>query len=197
MVKKFINTVIAAIVLFAVSNASAQEVTKREVFQLSVSVGKGSTSEIGSVLGGAFSCNIDGENTKFTPCFNFQGMVNINNHVGMGLTLCSQKSVTYTDNFDNGKYNNFHFSVLPTFRVYWLNTNVLSVYSKVAAGMSFDYEFIYNSVNHPTAEFNKSNHFSYQMSPIGVELGAKHFRAFAEAGYGVEGLLQAGVRARF
>ena len=197
MVKKFINTVIAAIVLFTVSNASAQEVTKREVFQLSVSVGKGSTSELGSVLGGAFSCDIDGDNSKFTPCFNFQGMVNVNNNLGLGLTLCSQKSVTYVNSLDISKYNNFHLSVLPTARLYWFNTNVISVYSKVAAGVSFDYEFVYDSANNPTTEFNKSNHFSYQVSPVGVELGTKHFRAFAEAGYGVEGLLLAGVRARF
>lgn len=87
------------------------------------------------------------------------------------------------------------FSVMPSFKCYWVNKNNFGLYSKAAAGVGF---LTNKSENF---ELNKSSdetstYFMFQLSFIGVEFGGK-FRGFAEAGIGDQGFLQAGIRYKF
>ena len=87
------------------------------------------------------------------------------------------------------------FSIMPSFKCYWVNKNHFGLYSKVAAGVGFlknkSKNFELNKENDET-----NTYFMFQASFIGAEFGSK-FRGFVELGIGDQGFLQAGVRYKF
>ena len=72
-------------------------------------------------------------------------------------------------------------------------SGVLSLYWSVSAGVSFHKQRL-EGLN----EYDRSRtRFAYQVSPLGVTVGAKQLGAFAELGFGYRGVLQLGIYARF
>ena len=82
---------------------------------------------------------------------------------------------------------------MPTAKFNWLNRNIITRYSKVAAGI-----YIGSVSNGDVKDIDKSSAvgFAYQASPIGIEIG-KQFAFFAETGLGFNGTVIAGFRAKF
>ena len=87
------------------------------------------------------------------------------------------------------------FSIMPSFKCYWVNKNHFGLYSKVAAGVGFlknkSKNFELNKENDET-----NTYFMFQASFIGAEFGSK-FRGFAELGVGDQGFALAGIRYKF
>lgn len=91
--------------------------------------------------------------------------------------------------------SNYH-TVMPTLKVNWLNRGVISLYSKVSAGISIGtYRETYDRGN--GSDFRDTAvMFAFQVSPIGIEAG-RGLAGFLEAGIGNTGTVMAGIRYRF
>ena len=78
---------------------------------------------------------------------------------------------------------------MPHLKMRWLNLRVLSLYSRVNAGLTF-------AESKGAGQGCSAEKFAWQISPIGVELGGR-LAAYAEAGVGTVGSLIVGLRFRF
>lgn len=94
------------------------------------------------------------------------------------------------DVIDNNKtsyhFRGKHITAMPGLKLHWLRTDGFNMYSKAALGASFGKD-----------RENKSNVIlNFQVSPVGIEFGT-HFCVFGEFGFGEQGVLNLGVRAKF
>ena len=90
------------------------------------------------------------------------------------------------------------FSIMPSFKCYWVNKNHFGLYSKVAAGVGFLTNKSKNIEENKVVKENEESgtYFMFQASFIGAEFGSK-FRGFAELGVGDQGFALAGIRYKF
>lgn len=72
-------------------------------------------------------------------------------------------------------------------------SGVLSLYWAVSAGASFHKQRLEGLDPYR----RNRTLFAYQVSPLGLTLGARQLGAFAEVGFGYRGVLQLGIYARF
>ena len=94
---------------------------------------------------------------------------------------------------ENGKMNEKVniVSILPRFKANWLRAEYVTLYSTVAMGVSIS-----------NSKFDDEKHndtrllYSFQVSPIGIEVG-KDIAGFAEVGFGDMGIGLVGLRAKF
>lgn len=87
-----------------------------------------------------------------------------------------------------------YYSLMPQVRLEWYRKKAWTLYSRLALGV-----VIANVTQQTGTAIDNSltaAAFTFQVSPIGVELG-RTVAAFAEAGFGATGVLTIGVRARF
>lgn len=87
-----------------------------------------------------------------------------------------------------------YYSLMPQVRLEWYRKKAWTLYSRLALGV-----VIANVTQQTGTAIDTSltaAAFTFQVSPIGVELG-RTVAAFAEAGFGATGVLTIGVRARF
>lgn len=90
-------------------------------------------------------------------------------------------------------YDNF-YSILPQVKFVWYRSGIVGLYSRLAAGVLIaDRQY---QVGPAVDDGDTAATFTFQVSPIGVELG-RTIAGFAEAGFGATGVLTLGVRARF
>lgn len=82
-----------------------------------------------------------------------------------------------------------YYSIMPHLKMRWLNLRILSLYSRVNAGLTF-------AESKGAGQSCSAEKFAWQISPIGVELGGR-LAAYAEAGVGTVGSLIVGLRFRF
>lgn len=75
-------------------------------------------------------------------------------------------------------------------KVNWINGSLLQLYTTVAAGATFMQGSADNGKKDTQAAF------AFHVSPVGVRLG-NTFSVFAEAGFGFQGLLSAGIAIKF
>ena len=88
-----------------------------------------------------------------------------------------------------------NFAVMPAVKFDWLRKKHFGMYSKVAAGVTFQSEK-QNSNGKKLIDQNKVN-FGCQVSALGLEGGWPFVRAFLELGAGEQGYACFGVRAKF
>ena len=90
------------------------------------------------------------------------------------------------------------FSIMPSFKCYWVNKNHFGLYSKVAAGVGFLTNKSKNIEENKVVKENEESgtYFMFQASFIGAEFGSK-FRGFVELGVGDQGFALAGIRYKF
>lgn len=149
---------------------------------------------MGGVLGVAFTAgHFTFENSIFTGGVGMEFIHYSNNWFGYGLagTFDYMTSDAYSVDGDgnktpNGKFNFGYVSVMPVLKFAWLRKPRVGLYSKIGigAGLALD--------NGDSVEKNIS--FSGQITPIGFDFGGESFRGFVEAGVGMQGLVNCGVR---
>lgn len=87
-----------------------------------------------------------------------------------------------------------YYSLMPQMKLEWYRKKAWTLYSRLALGV-----VIANATHQTGTAIDNSitaATFTFQVSPIGVELG-RTIAAFAEAGFGATGVLTIGVRTRF
>lgn len=96
-----------------------------------------------------------------------------------------------------GKHTNNYFTLMPAVKFDWLRKENFGLYSKLAVGATLRNEKV--DFNDPADQDGSDTalHINWQASFLGIELGSPTIRAFAEAGFGEQGVLLAGVRCKF
>ena len=90
-----------------------------------------------------------------------------------------------------------YITVMPAVKLDWFRRKNFGLYSKVAAGVCFRTRTEDTYISEPHHESKTDVRFNFQVSGIGIELGVPNFRAFAEGGFGEQGMLLAGLRCKF
>lgn len=125
---------------------------------------------------GAVNFTID---HKFAPCL----------WIGLGYTYSSADS----DNAVDGRYGKVYWhGLMANVRYEWYHRSLLTLYSHVGVGALVEY---YS----PSWEdsYNRTN-MAFQVSPVGVQIDfLPQAGMFAEAGYGVQGIIKVGLRIGF
>lgn len=105
------------------------------------------------------------------------------------------------DNQLNSHHHKSYFTVMPSVKFNWLRRNKWGMYSKVAIGGTLttftnqDYDDHGKRVNEK--ETTRDLIFNFQASLLGVEVGGRQVRGFAELGVGEQGMVLGGVRYKF
>ena len=122
--------------------------------------------------------------------------------IGIGATYCfDPRILDYIDyNFPICRLNESSHTLMIHFKVNWLNSKYVNLYSKLGQGfMTWNYrlkEFhpdVYEVIL-PSNKFADRISYAYQFVPIGIEVGTKRYAGFLQVGLGMEGLVSIGFR---
>lgn len=117
--------------------------------------------------------------------------------IGVGVIgVYSNYKGVYTYGEDPQNINNTYFTVMPSVKFNWLRRDNWGLYSKIALGYTYS-KFKEDIEGKNTQKEESANSMNFQVSAIGVEVGSRSVRAFAEFGFGEQGIGLAGVRFRF
>jgi opacity protein-like surface antigen len=201
MKKQFVLIIMA--VLFIPYTANAQNQSK--INELSVSYGIIPASQLLNnfaitatdlYTGGHYQSN----NPKCWGVLNIGYSYKLAKNIRLGLTYSFnqiKEDIVLGSSSVLGAKNDTYNVLLPNLKLYWLKKNIITLYSRVGAGVVFaksEQEFDNNQQANKTE--NKTI-FAWQASPIGLEIGSSKIVAFAEAGLGYMGSAQVGVLFRF
>ena len=92
-----------------------------------------------------------------------------------------------------------NLTFMPAFKYDWLRRSGFGMYSKVAVGatLMLEKEKITKDGADETINDKSKIMFNWQASLLGIEAGIPNFRAFAELGFGEQGIVLAGLRCKF
>ena len=149
---------------------------------------------MGGVLGAAFTVgHFSFENPHLIGAAGVEYVHYTNDWFGFGGTVMCDYMTATTVNVDkdgnktpNGQFKLGCVSAMPLVKFAWLNRAHVGLYSKLAAGAGFFF------ANGSDAKDNFS--IAFQATPIGVDFGGERFRGFVEAGVGMQGIANVGVR---
>ncbi len=116
----------------------------------------------------------------------------ISNHFAAGLQY-SHAAYEHTYNMADqsvAKMNNQYHTILLRGKAIWFNQSLFQIYSALAVGPTF------TKAENELGDTKTNTAFAFHASPVGVRIG-NHIAFFAEAGFGYQGLISAGVSVRF
>jgi hypothetical protein len=196
-----------AVALMTAMSANAQNEDLHH--ELSLSYGLGSIAQFGDGLGegiGLVFTNTEYDDGTILGPISLEYFYHFNNpRLALGASFTYSK--WDSDVLDRSSHQklgdrkrNF-FSVMPSFKSYWINKNNFGLYSKVSAGVGFlsvkdNFKNYKDGKEVNEKKDDNGTYFMFQLSFVGVEFGSK-FRGFAELGVGDQGFAQAGVRYKF
>ena len=199
--------VMVAVAMMTAMNVNAQNENLHH--ELSLSYGLGSIAQFGDGLGegiGLVFTNTEYDDGAILGPISLEYFYHFNNpRLALGASFTYSK--WDSDVLDRSSHQklgdrkrNF-FSVMPSFKSYWINKNNFGLYSKVSAGVGFlsvkdNFKNYKDGKEVNEKKDDNGAYFMFQLSFAGVEFGSK-FRGFAEAGIGDQGFIQAGVRYKF
>lgn len=191
----------AIAVMMATANVNAQAGydTKHEI---GISYGAGCSSDIINSFGGALGRALAGSRSENESRFGtiaLEYFYHASEVIAVGgiAGFAQSKEDTYYRDSKMGKNTDTYITIMPSVKFNWLRKDHFGMYSKLAAGVMFSkfkYESERNSNNDDSS--NKTN-FNWQASLIGAEAGGANFRAFAELGFGEQGIILGGIRFKF
>ena len=195
--RKFILTV--GIMLLAFASASAQDNMNLPGFHdISLSAGYGSNMQFFDSYKKIISNypSYEAKNFKFFPTVTAECGYRVSNKFAVGALLSFQVADSHilNEGLDNTKARDTWYSLMPQVRYFWYTDKMKNVYSKAAAGFSARRNK-YTNVSGIVEKFRDFN-FAWQVSAIGFEYG-QTVCGFAEAGFGTQGYIVAGVRIKF
>ncbi|MBO4327957.1 MAG: hypothetical protein J5831_00940 [Bacteroidales bacterium] len=167
--------------------------------EFSINYGQATIPQMGYVMGGilgvAFTLgHFTFDNSKLLGAAGVEYVHYVNNWFGFGVAglVDYMTADAYSVDGDgnktpNGKYNFGYASVMPVLKFAWFNREHVGLYSKLGFGAGLAFR---NGDSNPLENLS----FSAQVTPIGVDFGGESFRGFVEAGVGMQGIVNAGVR---
>ncbi len=190
-------------ILFTPFTANAQN--KSELNELSVSYGIFPVSQLSNnfaitatdlFTGGHYQSN----NSKCWGALSIGYSYKLARNIRLGLTYSFsqiKKDIVLGSSSALGEKNDTYNVLLPNMKIYWLNKNNITLYSRAGVGVVFaKSEQEFNS-NAQANKIEDKTFLSWQASPIGIEIGRSNIIAFAEAGFGYMGSVQVGALFRF
>ena len=195
-----------AIALIMAINMNAQEGYEDTKHEVSITFGIEPTSQrIDNFknLGGAIGYT---DNDKYMEPISAEYFYHINKWLGIGsifvygkhkqelYDISSSKHISYDDRVAKRSYN--YYTLLPTVKFNFVRKKNFGLYSKAGLGVTYRTESMdYDDGSEDYSE--KALLFNWQLSLIGVEAGSPYMRAFAELGFGEQGIVCAGLRYKF
>lgn len=110
-----------------------------------------------------------------------------------GDDISTEKVVSATSNIS-------WITLLPAIKFRWLRKEHVGVYSKLSFGATYGVEVITKKLPTEVVKIKKHCYAlfpNFHASLVGVEAGSRNVRAFAELGFGEQGIINGGVRYRF
>lgn len=192
-----LSAFVALMTVIGVQNAMAQDEFKHEV---AISYGVLSNSQILDVYEEAITAPIHGSTTlkddKFFGPISAEYFYHLEPWIGVGgiLVYGQKKGDLYSDadNKKVGEDKNTYLTVMPAAKFDWLRRANFGLYSKVAVGVTLRHD-VTDDIDYDESAV----HMNWQLTAIGVEVGSKQIRAFAELGTGEQGVLLGGIRYKF
>ncbi|MBR0527471.1 MAG: hypothetical protein IJJ98_12390 [Prevotella sp.] len=188
---------VALMTIVGVQTTMAQDEFKHEV---AISYGALSNSQILDVFEEAIMAPFQGGTTlkddKFFGPISAEYFYHLKPWIGIGgiLVYGQKKGDLYSDS-DNkkiGEDKNTYLTVMPAAKFDWLRRANVGLYSKVGVGVTLRHDVSED------IDYDESNlHVNWQLTAIGVEVGSKQIRAFAELGTGEQGIFLGGIRCKF
>ena len=199
--KKFLVMVAVAMMTAVSVNAqSGYEDTKHEI---GISYGAMSNTtwmSIGDAMGTILTFGaVKYDDGKFTGPIAVEYFYHLNPIIGVGAIGAYAKETKdiLIANEKYGEAKNSYVTVMPAAKFNWLRKKYFGMYSKVAAGLTFaSLKEDYSKSGVENRSESKVG-FNFQASALGIEAGSENIRAFAELGVGEQGVILAGVRAKF
>lgn len=198
-IKLSLTSLLVSLFMLLTLSGSAQTQSKHEV---AVSYGLYTANEFANMFGtpvitfGLLTSDIKSS----TGAVNISYTYRLNKVVALGGTYtysAFKEDLFFKKTYSGSADNTFH-SIMPTAKFNWFNSGMVSLYSKVAIGVTiYSITTSYTDENNtPVSASASSIGIGFQASPIGIEVGRK-FAIFAEAGIGCMGTGQLGARLRF
>ena len=192
--------VMAAVAMMTAMSVKAQGYDYETKHEVAISYGIDSNSQIIDAfeeIGGAmFGAKL--ENEKFFGPISAEYFYHFEPWLGVGGILAygvnKQDAMSGKDKI--GESKNSYLTLMPALKFDWLRKQYFGMYSKIAVGATLRNEK-YDSDNDSHDYDDSTVHFNWQLSFVGIEAGSPTIRAFAELGFGEQGILQAGVRYKF
>lgn len=188
---------VALMTIVGVQTAMAQDEFKHEV---AISYGALSNSQILDVFEEAITAPFRGGTTlkddKFFGPISAEYIYHLKPWIGIGgiLVYGQKKGDLYSDS-DNkkiGEDKNTYLTVMPAAKFDWFRRANVGLYSKLGVGVTLRHDVSED------IDYDESNmHVNWQLTAIGVEVGSKQIRAFAELGTGEQGIFLGGIRCKF
>lgn len=188
---------VALMTIVGVQTTMAQDEFKHEV---AISYGALSNSQIIDVFEEAITAPFQGNTTlkddKFFGPISAEYFYHLQPWIGIGgiLVYGQKKGDLYSDS-DNkkiGEDKNTYLTVMPAAKFDWFRRANVGLYSKLGVGVTLRHDVSED------IDYDESNmHVNWQLTAIGVEVGSKQIRAFAELGTGEQGIFLGGIRCKF
>ena len=165
---------------------------------LSISAGYGSNAQFidsyKKVISGYPS--YEAKDFKFFPTVNAEYAYRLSSKIALGAVLSFQVADSHilNEGEDNTKARDTWYSLMPQARFFWYTTDNMNVYSKVAFGLNARRNKYTN--NNDIIEKFRDFNIAWQVAALGFEYG-NIVCGFAEAGFGTQGYVVAGVRVKF
>lgn len=196
--KKIISMAIALIMAVNVNAQEGYEDTKHEVsIALGIEANSQWIDDFEDIFDG-YSCN----NESCMEPISVEYFYHINKMLSLGAIFVygNRKEDAYalwSSKQDRiGKCSNNYYTLLPTVKFNFVRKKNFGLYSKAGLGVTYRTESMdYDDGSGDYSE--KALLFNWQLSLIGVEAGSPYMRAFAELGFGEQGIVCAGLRYKF
>jgi len=196
--KKIILTI--SILFLAIAVSQAQDNMNLPGFHdLSISAGYGSNFQFmdsyRKVISGYPS--YEAKDFKFFPTVTAEYGYRVNKKLAIGALLSfdvADSKILNEGDYNDTKARDYWYSLMPQVRYYWYSDRMKNLYSKIAVGLNARRNK-YKNTNGIIEKFRDFN-VAWQVSAIGFEYG-EVVCGFAEAGFGAQGFISAGIRVKF
>ena len=187
--------------LILATNVNAQEGYEDTKHEVGLSFGLASNSQWIDAFEDV-SSDYSYENIKYVEPISAEYFYHINKVLGLGGIFVygnTKQDVYYrwSSSWDRiGKSSNGYYTLMPAVKFNFLRKKNVGLYSKAALGVTYRTEYI--DYDDGSKEYDEKDfHVNWQLSLIGVEAGSPYMRAFAELGFGEQGIVCAGLRYKF
>ena len=195
--KKIILT-ISALFLAVVCLQAQDNMNQAGFHDLSISGGYGSSMQFidsyTKIISGYPS--YEAKDFKFLPVVTGEYAYRVNDKFAIGALLSCQVADSHilNEGKDNTKARDTWYSLMPQARYYWYSDRTKNLYSKVAVGLNARRNKYTN--NNGIIEKFRDFNVAWQVGALGFEYG-ETVCGFAEAGFGTQGYIVAGIRIKF